>query len=59
MLVPFIDMAPAPNGLRKLPADFVNATQFYPEEIDQKSRRIPEPKAGQLNAVLGGIEQCL
>jgi len=30
------------------PADFTNATQFYPEKTEQKSRRIPKPKAGQL-----------
>ena len=37
---------------RKLPADFVNATQFYQNLKPRNSRRIPEPKAGQLNAGL-------
>ena len=41
--------------LRKLPADFVNATQFYPKLNTRKSRESPEPKAGQLNAGLGDI----
>ncbi len=40
---------------RKLPADFVNATQFRPEKIDQKSRASPEPKASQLNAGLARL----
>jgi len=35
------------NDSRKLPADLAPATQFYPKPKDQKSRRIPEPKAGQ------------
>jgi len=35
-----------PNELRKLPADFVNATQFYPEKTDQKLRRIPRAEGG-------------
>jgi hypothetical protein len=43
------------NELRKLPAVFVNEAQFYLEEIEQKSRRIPEPKAGQLNPRRRGI----
>ena len=40
---------------RKVPTDFANATQFYQKEIEQKSRRIPEPKAGQLNAGLAPL----
>jgi len=31
---------------RKLPADFVNATQFYQNLKPRKSRRIPEAEAG-------------
>jgi len=30
---------------RKLPADFANSIQFYPEQIEQKSRRVPSVRS--------------
>jgi hypothetical protein len=41
------------NGLRKLPADFVNATQFYPEKTEQKSRRPPGAEGGSASRGVG------
>ena len=37
---------PTYNELRKLPADLPNATQFYLEKLERKSRRIPRAEGG-------------
>ena len=43
---------------RKLPADFANATQFYPKKLTKNRAACLKPKAGQLHAGLGGIFLC-